>query len=567
MTTVNHLKSRDAQRQALTVAFGYHDAEGHYLWSRIEGTSPNQQIVGFNRLGEGEWYRPLKLYFKGFPLADWDFHEGGHATSMADVDSEFPLDVPHSHTATIRWKGQPGVGDFESEQITRGDLHIYCETKLCPDFNSSGVQTDFSYTPNPAREIIELLKTYARLPNLPSAWASAAAYWLSRIDWGAWVDYRDFCLGTETVDYRTLPDFPGFGLWAEYWEGTNFTTIKEERVEPVIDLQFGTGSPASHIAVDGFSARLEGFIKFKYSQTYTLTINADDGVRLWVNGSLLIDQWADDGSVTAGTQTATFTATAGQFYTIKIEFNENTGGAALSLKWSSTSQVEQIVPSKFLYPKVRSESRYEWHGFFDTPTAPIDAINTILTQTNAIRQDVNGKIRFLPLELLSPSGAFEFDPADTNILEKGFNFTRRDILQSEQITTYEAQFRALYSQFLQEPTTPVLYQVPNLTRKSRENIKVVNLFNTTHWRALKVLQMLAKLETGNDLLTELISPAAKSWGVMPGDLVKVKHRKISADLTAKNYLVRQSTDSGVRESNRNRSEEIETRTFKLQEWS
>lgn len=559
MTTVNHLRNRDAQRQTLTVAFGYHVAEGHALWSRVEGTDPNQQLVAFNRLGEGEWNRVVKAYYLGFPLADYHFHAGGHATSMSETDSWFPLDVPHSFSACLAYKPPVGIGDFDNVNNPPSGLRCYAETKLCPDFNSSGVQTDFSYTPNPARAIVETLKTYARLPNLPSFWTDAAQYWLSRIDWGAWIAYRDFCLSTETVDYRTISDFQGFGLRAKYFSDMTLTALVEERVEPVLDLQFGTGSPAFGMAADGFSARLEGFIKPKYSQTYTFYSAHNDGLKLWIDGVLKIDNW-NDGTFN---DSCTVALTAGQFHAIKIEYYENTGSANVNLEWESSSQVRQIVPSKNLYPAVVSQSKYEFHGFFDTPTNPLDAINTILVQSNAIRQDVNGKIRFIPLETLSPSGAFEFN--SSNILEEGFNFTRRDILQSDPITEYEAQFRDLESQFLDEPTTPVSYEVPTVTRKSRENIKLVNLFNTTHWRALKILQMLAKLETGNDLLPQIVSPAALCYGVMPGDLVKVTHRKLGVG--TKNYLVRQITDSDVRESSRIQTSEIEKRTIKIQEWN
>ena len=94
---------------------------------------------------------------------------------------------------------------------------------------------------------------------------------------------------------------------------------------------------------------------------------------------------------------------------------------------------------------------------------------------------------------------------------------------------------------------------------------MINLFNTTRWQALKVLQMRAKLETGNDLLAEVESKLAKTYPVVAGDLVSVQHRKIGP--TARNYLVREATDGAVAEASGTLGAEPEMRTFTLQEWT
>ena len=60
----------------------------------------------------------------------------------------------------------------------------------------------------------------------------------------------------------------------------------------------------------------------------TFTVTADDGIRLWVDGSLVINAWIDQG---ATTYTATRTLTAGQ-HEVKVEYYENAWDAVARAK-------------------------------------------------------------------------------------------------------------------------------------------------------------------------------------------------------------------------------------------
>jgi hypothetical protein len=60
----------------------------------------------------------------------------------------------------------------------------------------------------------------------------------------------------------------------------------------------GAGGPNTcGIGFDGFSARWTRTINF-LAGTYTLTATADDGVRLYVDGALVLDRWVDQGATT-----------------------------------------------------------------------------------------------------------------------------------------------------------------------------------------------------------------------------------------------------------------------------
>jgi hypothetical protein len=114
----------------------------------------------------------------------------------------------------------------------------------------------------------------------------------------------------------------------------------------------------------GFGVRWTGLIRAPQSAPYTFSALADDGVRVWVNGQLLVDNWtahaavlncsavAAPGTPTAGPSThcTTIQLTAGQTYRFEVDYYENNlGGASLALSWQTPTMAHrQIVPDSAL---------------------------------------------------------------------------------------------------------------------------------------------------------------------------------------------------------------------------
>ncbi|MFC5702668.1 PA14 domain-containing protein [Cohnella faecalis] len=136
------------------------------------------------------------------------------------------------------------------------------------------------------------------------------------------------------------------GLRAEYFNNKDFTSPMALRTDANINFNWGTGSPAPGVDPDTFSVRWTGYIKPQYSETYTFYTNSDDGVRLYVNNVLVIDNWTDHGLTE---NSGTITLTAGQKYHIKMEYYDNIFDAVAQLSWSSSSQSKQIVPTNRVY--------------------------------------------------------------------------------------------------------------------------------------------------------------------------------------------------------------------------
>ena len=138
----------------------------------------------------------------------------------------------------------------------------------------------------------------------------------------------------------------GTGLRGLYYDNSDFTSLKVSRVDTNVDLDWGTGSPGPALGTDQFSVRWLGQVQPRYSQTYTFYAATDDGVRLWVNGLLLIDHWNDQ----AMTEwSGTIPLTAGQKYDLRMDYYENSGLAAAQLQWSCASQLKEVIPQSQLY--------------------------------------------------------------------------------------------------------------------------------------------------------------------------------------------------------------------------
>jgi hypothetical protein len=105
------------------------------------------------------------------------------------------------------------------------------------------------------------------------------------------------------------------------------------RVEQApLNHSWGTGKPGSGVNSDNFSARWSGQFAFPAGNT-TFSVRADDGVRLWVDGEMIIDQWKPAQSKT---HRATKQLSQGTRKVV-LEYYEGTGSASVQLSWQAAA--------------------------------------------------------------------------------------------------------------------------------------------------------------------------------------------------------------------------------------
>ena len=111
------------------------------------------------------------------------------------------------------------------------------------------------------------------------------------------------------------------------------------RADNAIDFNWKTGSPWPTIPHDHFSARWTG--NFDHTPgSYRFTVVSDDGVRLWVNNRLLIDEWHDNQNVTYQAEAVL----PGGSVPVRLDYYENTGAALVKLTAEQSSGTSGTPP-------------------------------------------------------------------------------------------------------------------------------------------------------------------------------------------------------------------------------
>jgi glucose/arabinose dehydrogenase len=134
---------------------------------------------------------------------------------------------------------------------------------------------------------------------------------------------------TYTASFQ-MEECPAGQFRAEYFNNMDLTgwpaLVRCEEAPLVHD--WGTGSPAPEIQPDHFSVRWTGRFSFPAGiQRFTATV--DDGVRLYVDGEVLMDAWHDQGTTT---YEALHALPAGE-HTVTFEYYENGVVAVAQLDW------------------------------------------------------------------------------------------------------------------------------------------------------------------------------------------------------------------------------------------
>ncbi len=118
-----------------------------------------------------------------------------------------------------------------------------------------------------------------------------------------------------------------------------------------------------------YVVRWLGQVQPQYSETYYFVTRTNDGVKLWVNGQLIVDKWVNQ---SATDWTGAIELRAGVLYDIRMEYYQATGNGEAHLSWYSENQVKQIIPTPRLYP--------------DTVTAAPPSITSALSAVGFVGQ-------------------------------------------------------------------------------------------------------------------------------------------------------------------------------------
>ncbi len=131
------------------------------------------------------------------------------------------------------------------------------------------------------------------------------------------------------------------GLTGEYFTNPDLTgTPIFTRIDSVVHFEWAMGSPDKKIQPDHYSVRWTGKLVPKESGYYSIGGSTDDGLRLFIDGKLLIDSWYSRG---ATLDVVNLRLEAGHSYDVKIEFYENDGWSYASFDWELKREVDPLI--------------------------------------------------------------------------------------------------------------------------------------------------------------------------------------------------------------------------------
>ena len=151
-------------------------------------------------------------------------------------------------------------------------------------------------------------------------------------------------------DEGPAPSPLGTGLSARYYNNTTLSgTAVLSRTE-AIDFDWGTRRARRRASnSDNFSVRWTGTVAAAASGSYRFQTSSDDGVRVWINGTRVINNWTDHGATT--NTSGAISLAAGQKVTITVEYYEKGGSAVMRLRWLTPGAGSYVaVPAANLFP-------------------------------------------------------------------------------------------------------------------------------------------------------------------------------------------------------------------------
>jgi len=244
--------------------------------------------------GEGWWPGEPVFIFLRSPQEETE-HGFTYAADTADSDGR--INTAFTFPNEMRWVGQDWAeviarGSRSNLQAaTRFDLLLPTATNTVP------IPTLPPFTPNTPN------------PNPPTntPWPTSTP------------------LPSATPTQAAITDWRG-----EYFSNTGLggqPVLVRNDVE--INFTWGPGAPAANVPADGFSVRWTRTRQFR-NAIYRFSATVDDGVRVYVDNQLILDEWHDSGLTTYNVDVRLTNA----LHTIRVEYYENVGAAVIQFGWA-----------------------------------------------------------------------------------------------------------------------------------------------------------------------------------------------------------------------------------------
>ncbi|MFI8188657.1 PA14 domain-containing protein [Streptomyces sp. NPDC085946] len=130
----------------------------------------------------------------------------------------------------------------------------------------------------------------------------------------------------------------------QFFANTTFSgTPKKTDCDSAVDQNWGTGAPASGLPADRFGVRWTVTRDFGSGGPFSLTASAQDGVRVYVDGTLRIDLWKNVSSTVS--KTVDLTLSRGP-HSLRVDYANMTGTANVAFAYAprTSASVDTVAP-------------------------------------------------------------------------------------------------------------------------------------------------------------------------------------------------------------------------------
>lgn len=155
------------------------------------------------------------------------------------------------------------------------------------------------------------------------------------------------------------------GLKADYFDGTEFNLYVATNFVDNINFYWNQSPPVQGINPHKCSIRYTGQLKSPKTGVYTFSARVDDGIRVWLDSQLIINNWQLND---VGYSTGKVTMKADSFYHIKIEYFNALREAELRLLWKLPEVEEKswyakwwneeeavVIPTQYFTPPIEKK--------------------------------------------------------------------------------------------------------------------------------------------------------------------------------------------------------------------
>ncbi len=112
-------------------------------------------------------------------------------------------------------------------------------------------------------------------------------------------------------------------------------------VNAITDINLSNYDPKGLNA--NYSLDISGYILPAFTDTYTFYAIANDRVRIWVNGTLIMNLWS--AAISEEISSTPINLIAGQWTTIYIQFQNIADNSSLQIRWATTTLTKSFIPS------------------------------------------------------------------------------------------------------------------------------------------------------------------------------------------------------------------------------